>query len=131
MNPLNFHFVAQMSVERLLNCVAEGIVIAMFAWALLRLVGRRNSGTRFAVWFCALLAIVVSPFVESSAKNPATPSAGAAFTIPGSWSTYLFLAWAVIASIGLARVAMGLIHLRKIRKSCLPVDLDSVDPITA
>ncbi len=131
MNPLNFHFVAQMSVERLLNCVVEGIVIAMFAWALLRLAGRRNSGTRFAVWFCALLAIVVSPFVESSVKNPVAPSAGAAFTIPGSWSTYLFLAWAVIAAVGLARVAMGLIHLRKIRKSCLPVDLKSVDPMTA
>jgi len=53
MSPLNFHFVAQISVERLLNGVAEGMVIALFAWLLLRVIGRRNSGTRFAVWFCA------------------------------------------------------------------------------
>ena len=64
MNALNLHFVAQMSVERLLNGLAEGMVIALFAWLLLRVIGRRNSGTRFAVWFCALLAIAVAPFVE-------------------------------------------------------------------
>lgn len=131
MNPLNFHFVAQMSVERLLNCVVDGTVIALFAWALLRLVGRRNSGTRFAVWFCTLLAIVVAPFVESSVRGHAASSVVAAFTIPGSWSIYLFYAWAAIAAVGLARVAVGLIHLRKIRKSCVPVDPAGIDPVIA
>jgi len=69
MHPLSLHFVAQMSVERLLNCVLEGIVIALFAWGLLRLLGRRNSGTRFAVWFCALLAIQRAFAIEAADGN--------------------------------------------------------------
>jgi bla regulator protein blaR1 len=119
MNGLNLHFVAQMSVERLLNGVAEGTVIALFAWLLLRVMGHRNSGTRFAVWFCALLAIALAPFVESSTMGTrGMLHPAAAITMPRSWSLYLFAAWATIALIGLARVAVGLWHLRTIRKSC-------------
>jgi len=72
MNALDLHFVAQLSVERLANCLAQGTVIALFAWLLLRMIGRRNSGTRFAVWFCALLAIAAVPFVEFSSGGSAT-----------------------------------------------------------
>jgi len=120
---LNLHFVAQMSVERLLNGLGEGVVIALFAWLLLRLIGRRNSGTRFAVWFCALVAISVVPFVvASSAGATAIVHRAAAFTMPRAWSLYLFGAWAAIALLGLARVAAGLWHLRVIRMSCAPVE---------
>src|SRR5258708_7009596 len=118
MDVLNMHLVAQMSVERLLNCLAEGTAIALFAWLMLRLIGRRNSGTRFAVWFCALVAIALAPFLEISGPATAiTHSPGAAITMPRAWSLYLFGAWAVIAAIGLARVVMGLRHLRAIRAS--------------
>jgi len=120
MGALNFHLVAEMSVERLLNGVAEGMVIAFFAWLLLRVIGRRNSGTRFAVWFCALLAIALAPFVESSGHVVVHPTA--AVTMPRAWSLYLFAAWATIASIGLARVVAGFWHLRSIRHSCRAVE---------
>jgi beta-lactamase regulating signal transducer with metallopeptidase domain len=131
-NALNMHFVAQMSVERLLNCLAEGIAITLFAWLLLQLIGRRNSGTRFAVWFCALVAIALAPFVEVSGSAAAmTHPPGAAITMPRAWSLYLFGAWAVIAAIGLGRVVMGLRHLRAIRTSCEPVELASLDPTIA
>jgi beta-lactamase regulating signal transducer with metallopeptidase domain len=130
MNALNMHFVAQMSVERLLNCLAEGIAIALFAWLVLRLIGRRNSGTRFAVWFCALVAIALAPFVEVSGTTAAmTHPAAAAITMPRAWSLYLFGAWALIATIGLARVAMGLWHLRTIRTNCKPVDPAVLHPM--
>ena len=65
MNALDLHFVAQLSVERLANCLAQGTVIALFAWLLLRMIGRRNSGTRFAVWFWALLAIAAVPTADT------------------------------------------------------------------
>ena len=115
----NLHVIAQLSAERMLNCLAAGLVIALFAWMLLRLIGRRNSGTRFAVWFCALLAIAVSPFLQISPNNATFPmSDGAAITMPRVWALYLFVAWTSIAAVGLARVAAGLWHLRTIRKSC-------------
>ncbi len=128
MTALNLHFVAQMSVERLLNGLAEGMVIALFAWLLLRVVGR-NSGTRFAVWFCALLAIAAAPFLgtSSSAALP-TIHPAVAITMPRAWSVYLFAAWGTIALAGLVRVAAGMWHLRTIRQDCTPVDLRSLDP---
>ena len=57
---------AQLFTGRLLNTAAEGIVLAGLVWVLLRLIGRQNSGTRFAIWFSALLAIVALPFLSGS-----------------------------------------------------------------
>jgi len=132
MNALDMHFVAQLSVERLANCLAQGTVIAVFAWLLLRMIGRRNSGTRFAVWFCSLLAIAAVPFVQfSSGPSAAAHAVNAAITMPRSWSLYLFGAWATIAVFGLARVALGLWHLHSLRKHCEPVDLATLDSSVA
>src|SRR5438552_5054825 len=132
MNAFDMHFVAQLSVERLANCLAAGMVIALFTWLLLRMIGRRNSGTRFAVWFCALVTIAVAPFVEFGSAGAVTglPSS-AAVTIPRAWSLYLFGGWAAVAVFGLARMAVGLWHLRSIRRNCVPVDLASLDPSVA
>ena len=44
-----------------MNCTAEGMVIALLAWLVLRAIGPQNSGTRFAVWFAALLGIAALP----------------------------------------------------------------------
>jgi beta-lactamase regulating signal transducer with metallopeptidase domain len=132
MNALDMHFVAQLSVERLANCLAQGTLIALFAWLLLKMIGRRNSGTRFAVWFCALLAIAAVPFVEfASRPSAAAHAVSAAITMPRAWSLYLFGAWTTIALFGLARVVVGLWHLRSIRKNCEPVDLATLDPSAA
>ena len=53
----------------LVNGLTEGVFIAFFAWLLLRLAGRRNSSTRFAVWFAALLGIAVLPFLGRSSAG--------------------------------------------------------------
>jgi beta-lactamase regulating signal transducer with metallopeptidase domain len=131
MTALSLPAAAQISAERLLNSVAAGLVIALFAEVLLRLIGRRNSGTRFAVWCAALLAIAASPFVAFSSP-PATSlthPVTAALTIPLAWAFYLFGAWAVIAVIGLLRVAHGMWHLGKVRRHCVRVDDETLDPL--
>ena len=61
MNWVSVQTVAQISVERILNALPEGFLIALFAWALLRVLRRQNSGTRFAVWFLALLTVAALP----------------------------------------------------------------------
>ena len=124
------HTIAQISAERMLNCLAQGILIALFAWIVLRVVGRRNSGTRFAVWFCALVAIAASPFLQISWTGGSTSAASsAALTMPRDWALYLFAVWAAFAIVGLARVAAGLWHLLKIRRNCRPVDVSNLDPM--
>ena len=124
------HTIAQMSAERMLNCLVQGLLIALFAWIVLRLIGRRNSGTRFAVWFCALLAIAATPCLQISLTGAAHVARGpAAVTLPANWALYLFAAWATIGAVGLVRVIAGLWHVRHIRRSSRVVSTNELDPI--
>jgi beta-lactamase regulating signal transducer with metallopeptidase domain len=127
---LNLNELAPILAGRMLNSVAEGLVIGLFAWVLLRVMGRRNSSTRFAVWFSALLAIAAVPVF--SLTGPHSTSAArvtTAITIPSSWALTVLAMWAMIASVSLARVGIGLWQLRKLRASCSPVDTSTLDPV--
>ena len=120
---------ARMSAESMLNCMLEGIAIGLFAWILLRVVGRRNSSTRFAVWFFALLAIAALPILGVAASSARAGSAGSAITVPGSWALVIFLLWALVAGVALLRVGIGLWQLRKLRRSCSAIDSATLDPV--
>jgi len=119
--------VARMSAAGLLNSMLEGIAIGLFAWILLRIVGRRNSSTRFAVWFSALLAIAALPILGIAASG-STHRTGSALTVPSSWASDIFFVWAAIAGVLLLRVAVGLLQLRKLRASCSTIDTATLDP---
>jgi beta-lactamase regulating signal transducer with metallopeptidase domain len=122
---------AQASTGRMLNCISEGILVALLAWIVVRWVGRQNSGTRFAVWYVALLAIAGLPALSLlPATHIATRIAGshAAITLPSSWAVGLWLVWAVIACAGLTKIGLGLWHLRRLRRSCVAVDRTSLHP---
>jgi beta-lactamase regulating signal transducer with metallopeptidase domain len=121
---------ARISAERLLNSMFEGIAIGLFAWILLQVVGRRNSSTRFAVWFSALLAIAVLPVFGGAASSASSANtASSAITVPVSWALCLFVIWAVGASVALLRVGVGLWQLRKLRASCPAIDAATLDPV--
>jgi beta-lactamase regulating signal transducer with metallopeptidase domain len=124
---LNLNQLARMSAGSMLNCMLEGIAIGLFAWMLLRVVGRRNSSTRFAVWFFALLAIAALPVLGGMASSAG--SVGSAITVPGSWATAIFFVWAVIAGVALFRVGVGLLQLNKLRRSCSAIDAAALDPV--
>lgn len=119
--------IAPVFSERMLNCLAEGLAIAVFAWVWLRVVGRQNSGTRFAVWFSALVTIAALPLFSSRTGVPAGIGVRPTFTLPGSWGAYLFAGWAVAASIGLARLGFGLWQVRQLRRSSVELNLASLD----
>jgi beta-lactamase regulating signal transducer with metallopeptidase domain len=135
--------VAQISVERILNALPEGLLIALFAWALLRVLRRQNSGTRFAVWFMALLAVAALPVwggfghvraLMTAGMSPGTswaPALGSlrpAITMPGRWALFVFLAWALGASAAMARLAAGIWRLRCLRRSCTAIVAADLDP---
>jgi beta-lactamase regulating signal transducer with metallopeptidase domain len=121
---------AQLSVARIVNSVPEGLLIALFAWALLRVTGRQNSGTRFVIWFSALTAIVVLPFVGGlRAAHLNTPAIlHPEIVLPASWATVLFMGWFLLAMLALVRVGFGLHRIRELRRSCVPLALESFDP---
>ena len=56
-----FHDTARILAECMLNSIAGGVAIALFAWVVVRFSGGRSSSTRFAVWFSALIAIAALP----------------------------------------------------------------------
>jgi beta-lactamase regulating signal transducer with metallopeptidase domain len=132
---------AQRSVERVVNSLPEGLLIALFAWALLRILRRQNSGTRFAVWFFALLSVVALPFLAGFSVSfgvgeiralAAAKSLGnlrPAISVPSHWAFYLFAAWAFGATIGLARLTAGFWRLRQLRGSCTSIAVADLDPV--
>jgi beta-lactamase regulating signal transducer with metallopeptidase domain len=124
----NLHSLAQLSAERIINCTAEGMVIALLAWLLLRAIGPRNSGTRFAVWFSALLGIAALPLFGSWAASGGELTKRSEISLPASWAFYVFGAWALVAFAGLLRVGVGFWHLHRLRKSCVPVGVAALDP---
>ena len=143
MNWLSVQTVAQISVERILHALPEGFLIALFAWALLRVLRRQNSGTRFAVWFLALLTVAALPVLGGIGEGRARMVAGIlsgmasanswgslrpAITIPGRWALFVFLAWALGASVAMMRLAAGLWRLRRLRRSCTPIVAADLDP---
>ena len=132
---------AQPVIGRVLHSLPEGILIALFAWAVLRILPKQNSGTRFAVWFVALCAVVglaclssdfgfaLSVFGSGLSGTPLPH--GFEVHLPPHWAGYLFLVWSVIAAAGLFRLALGLWHLRALRQNCIAVDTSELDPAVA
>lgn len=124
--------IAEISAARILDCLVEGTLIALFAGLMLQLLRRQNSGTRFTAWFSALIAIAALPFLSAvawlhraglGAQSVVRP----AITLPGSWALYLFAAWGVIAAWCLVRIAVSLRHLHALRRSCIPVQFSRLD----
>src|SRR3981081_1549517 len=128
----HFQALAQLFAERMLNSVVQGVAIALFGWILLRLLGRQNATTRFAVWFFALIAIAALPFCASVTAGNSTGlgiASRSAIWLPSRWALDIFLLWAVIASAGLVRIGFGFWRLRKLRRSCSEVSLISLDSL--
>ncbi|HEY1502286.1 MAG TPA: M56 family metallopeptidase [Acidobacteriaceae bacterium] len=123
---------AQLAVERVLNSLPEGLLIALGAWLLLRLMGRQNSGTRFAVWLVALTGVVALPFLSGLGSLqhglPLMERTHSEITISTFWASAFFILWIAIALAALARVAAGVWQVRKIRRSCTEIVAADLDP---
>jgi Zn-dependent protease with chaperone function len=123
--------IAEVATGRFLNSLPEGLLIAVFAGVMLRLLPRQNSGTRFAVWFVALLAVVGLPFISGMAGAHTLLAPGRmrpVITLPGGWGIFLFLAWSLAAFVATLRLVIGLWRLRALRMSCVVIDGTDLDP---
>src|SRR3984885_11999983 len=125
-----WQFLAQIFADRMLNSILQGMVVAGFAWLLLRALVRQHSGTRFAVRFSTLVVVAALPLFGNigfgGAGTSGTPSA---FRLPGSWAIDIFGIWAVLASVGLMKVAFGFWQLRRLRYDCTALEPSSLDPL--
>lgn len=124
---------AQIFAERALNTAGAGIILAGLVTVLLRIVRRQNSGTRFAIWFSALLTLVAFPFVPGSFLLPvhlrvlSVASQHGPLILSAGWASYLFAAWALGASFMLLRLGLGLWRVYAVRRDCSEVNLTGLD----
>ena len=125
--------IAQPVVARVVNSLPEGLLIASCAWLLLRLMGRQNAGTRFAVWLVALAGVVALPVLGGLGSVPQalpTPMAHThlAIVVPAFWAVAFFVFWISLAVLALTRVVLGLWQVRQFRRSCTEIPVTELDP---
>jgi beta-lactamase regulating signal transducer with metallopeptidase domain len=125
--------VAQIAMERVINSLPESFLVVLLGWLLLRLIGRQNSGTRFAVWFMALIAVVglsLTGGLKLNESNTLLSAShpGSQVIIPSFWAVALFAAWGLVSLIALVRLFTGLCQVWTIRRGCREVDLAQLEP---
>jgi len=126
----DMQLLAQTAAERVLNSIPEGLVIAGLTWVLLRITGRHNSGTKFVVWFAALLSVAALPLLPHSATARDAAPAGSTVMLPPSWGTAIFAMWGLIASWAMARILVGLWNVRRLRDTSTAIaDTEIVAPV--
>jgi beta-lactamase regulating signal transducer with metallopeptidase domain len=125
-----FHLLAETLATRAMQSLAEGALIVLFASIVLRF-SRQSAGTRFAVWFSSLIAIAVLPIFSAAWVSHSAPYSAthASITVAASWAVYLLVFWAVIACWFLGGVVRAAWHLFTLRRSFIPVRVESLDPL--
>jgi len=125
------HDFIPVAVERTLDSLVGGLLLAAAAWIWLRVARRQDSASRFIILFILLIGIAVLPIAGLSWLHPGTSiastNAHSLLTLPENAAKYLFLAWTVVAAAGLARVGVGFLQLRKLRCECVEVEAESLD----
>lgn len=128
MSALHLGEFASAVVETLVYALAEGSMMAVLVWLLLRLIPGRNSGTRFAIWLATLAAMVLLPLLSQWPTGAPRMETAHGITISASLALWITCGWAALASLGLMRVALGLWQLRRLRSSCAEIPLATLAP---
>ena len=123
---------AEIFALRLLDSLVEGGAICVCAALILRIVPRQNAATRFAVWFSALVAVAILPWVSGAWLHTGAANAAArhaAIALPESWAIYFLVGWGLVALWFSLRLGRAVWHLHGLRRNCIVVDPCGLDPV--
>ncbi len=88
-----FDSAARIAIAILINGLWQGALIAFVAWLALRVFGKANASTRYAVWAIALCAVIVVPVATSlsrvTVETPATGTAHRTISTPSGPAHYV------------------------------------------
>src|ERR1017187_9441969 len=76
---MDLNAIAQTSAVQIVDCLVEGTLIAIFAGLVLKVTRRQNLDARFAVWFSALMAIAILPFLGALCSRGVGTDCGLVF----------------------------------------------------
>jgi beta-lactamase regulating signal transducer with metallopeptidase domain len=108
--------ILEMMAGRIVNTVFDGVLLAIAVAVFLRVSGRQNARTRFALWFVTLLGIAVLPFL--SLQNSLHEAVAARITLPSSWAVALVAVWSIGFAFLAARLGHGLWRVHRLRSGC-------------
>jgi beta-lactamase regulating signal transducer with metallopeptidase domain len=111
----------------------QGCAMAAVTALALRCFPRLNAATRHAIWWLALLAVLLLPLAQPArTPPPATILAGGAAVapsaaillpaIPDAVVSGLGVVWLIACLVGATRVARGLRHLVRLKRESRPFD---------
>ncbi len=113
---LHLQVLAQVGAERVINSIPAGLLIAAFAWVLLRLVGKQDSGTRFAVWFSALVGVVAAPFIPAAGSAVGSGAVmRSEFMLPAGYAVAFSVVWILVTGLAAFGIVFGLWKLHELR----------------
>src|SRR6185369_14029201 len=111
-------------MQQFLTWLWQGTTLAVGVWVVLRLL-RPNAATRFAIWWAALLAILLLLVAPALTRVPAEPALSAAsplsltlfpLTLPAVPATLVAMGigvWLGLAVLGLVHVGVSVSHLQQ------------------
>jgi beta-lactamase regulating signal transducer with metallopeptidase domain len=129
----NLQSFTALALDRMLYCLAEGILLAALLSLAMRLFPPRNSRTRFAIWLAALIAVAILPLLGAAGivlghGQGVSHNARSLLTIPATWAEAILAVWAAMALLGLLRVAAGWWHVHRLRRSCVAINPELLGP---
>ncbi len=131
--PLHLQAVSTAVAGSILISIVASIPLALFGWAWSELSVRHSSRGRFAMWYATLLMIFLFPVGFHLARAISKTSNGATahslITVSSSWAIAGFGLWAACAAVGLLRVALGVLKVRSLRRSCRNISVAELDPM--
>jgi beta-lactamase regulating signal transducer with metallopeptidase domain len=129
---LSINTMAEIFALRLLDSLIEGVAVYLCAALVLRVIPRQSAATRFAVWFSALMAVAVLPWVSGAWLDTGVAPAAArhpAIALPDSWAIYFLVGWGLVAFWFSLRLGWAIWHLSALRRNCIAVDPGELDPV--
>jgi beta-lactamase regulating signal transducer with metallopeptidase domain len=119
---LHFQSLASFFAAGLLSSLLLGSIIAIAAWAFLRLSGTQSSRARFAVWFSALLLVFIFPWLSGIFQVSSSAENHSGVTLPTYLAVTIFSIWAIGASLALLRLGFAFYQSLRLRAGCQHID---------
>jgi TonB family protein len=124
----------------LLNGLWQGALIALIATLMTIWIPKRHAATRYAVWFAALLALLVLPILTQWHPDPKlavtppvivanTTAIAARATSDNGW--WIIALWIAGVALGLARLVHSHLRITRITKTAQPAPNLGPDVVTS
>jgi beta-lactamase regulating signal transducer with metallopeptidase domain len=123
---LHFQSLASFFAASLLSSLVFGSIIAIAAWAFLRLCGTQSSRVRFAVWFSALLLVFIIPWLSGIFQSSSSAETRSGLTLPAYLAVGIFSIWTAGATLALLRVGFAFYQSLRLRVSSQNIDSQNV-----